>query len=196
MDTPVSNAVPPAVSEVEIPARMFFGAKDYAPHANPRTKPTKDQVNVARARGELLGDVHRIHERLAVSIKHVRVADDCGLATSSIDVLLATAEDLLSTIKRLAKTADNAEARYEVTIAQGPAEQTEPQAKPSGTYIIKNVPHSIVAPGTADRLRAAEASRQADLAIRSQGLQAHIDAGLVDSVARRAEQRRSIGGRP
>jgi hypothetical protein len=108
------------VVEVEIPSGMFFEAKDYAPHAKPRTKQTKDQSNVARSRNEQISNVARLHERLATALRHVRVADECGMVTSSIDVLVATAEDFLANVRRMAKAADNAEARFEEAIEKGP----------------------------------------------------------------------------
>lgn len=196
MDTSVSNAVPPAVSEVEIPARMFFDAKDYAPHAKPRTKPTPDQANVARARGELLGDVHRIHERLAVAIKHIRVADACGMATSSVDVLLATAQDFMSTVQRLMKTSDNAETRFELAIAQGPAAQPETKPKP----ILEYPRTPIIGPGMAARMAEATKERKEFLAgraaVQDQATLEAIDAATAEQALHNERTRLGYGGRP
>lgn len=119
MDSNVTDTQP-AEQPVEIPRALFFDAKDYAPHAKPRTKPTEVQGKVARARTEQLAGAGRIYERLGTALRHVRVADECGMAVHSIDVLVATAEDFLAVTKRLVKAAANAEARYEEAIEQGP----------------------------------------------------------------------------
>lgn len=143
MDSNVTDTQP-AEQPVEIPRALFFDAKDYAPHAKPRTKPTEVQGKVARARREQLAGACRIHERLGTALRHVRVADEYGMAVHSIDVLVATAEDFLAATKRLVKAAENAEARYEEAIEQGPdaPTPTAPETPTTGRNVAGALPLS------------------------------------------------------
>lgn len=138
MDSNVTDTQP-AEQPVEIPRALFFDAKDYAPHAKPRTKPTEVQGKVARARTEQLAGAARIYERLGTALRHVRVADEYGMAVHSIDVLVATAEDFLAVAKRLVKAAENAETRYEEAIEQGPDAPTPaaPVAPATGANVAR-----------------------------------------------------------
>lgn len=99
--------------DLVFPRGMFFNALDYAPGASVKAKPTPSQVNVSRARSQAVAELTRLKDRLGSSLAHLRTADEYGQVTASMDVLVSVADDVHDAVLKLAKAADNAEARYE-----------------------------------------------------------------------------------
>lgn len=125
---PSASAGIPGPLDLDFPRGMFFNALDYAPDAPAKAKPNPSQVNVSRARSQAMTELTRLKDRLGNSLAHLRTADDYGQVTASMDVLVSITDDFHESVLKLAKAADNAEARYEEYFQSAPAASSEEPA--------------------------------------------------------------------
>ena len=120
---PSSPAGIPGPVDLEFPRGILFNALDYAPEAPPRAHPNPTQVKVRAARSQSVGDLSRMKDRIGTALSHLRAADEYGQVTASLDVLVSLADDFHDCVLKLAKAADNAEARYEEHFAKAAGQE-------------------------------------------------------------------------